>query len=77
MWLYVSGKDEKIDKWILNRNYNVEYKLGNEKTQTLSNILVNIDDRYYWFLSEDNGLDVIEKDRVVTMVCMSNKIIKE
>lgn len=31
MWLYISGKDEKIDKWILNRNYNVEYKLGNEK----------------------------------------------
>lgn len=48
-----------------------------KKTQTLSNILVNIDDKYYWFLSEDNGLDVIGKDRVITMVCMSNKIIKE
>jgi len=33
---------------------------------TFSNTLVNIDDKYYWFLSE-NGMDLIKKDKVVTM----------
>ncbi len=36
---------------------------------TFNNTLENIDDKYYWFLSEENGLDVIKKDRVITMVC--------
>jgi hypothetical protein len=69
MWLYVSGKDEKIDKWTLGKSYNVEYELGNGKIMTFNNTLENIDDKYYWFLSEENGLDVIKKDRVITMVC--------
>jgi hypothetical protein len=72
MWLYVSGKDEKIDEQTLGKNYNVEYKLGNGRLCTFNNNLVNIDDRYYWFLSDD-GLDVVEKDRVVTMVCHPNE----
>ena len=74
MWLYVSGKNKEIDNWTLGRNYNVEYKLGNGKMYTFSNILTNICDKYYWFLSEENGLDIIEKDKVVTMVCISNSL---
>jgi hypothetical protein len=74
MWLYVSGKDEKIDKWTLGKSYNVEYELGNGKTMTFNNTLENIDDKYYWFLSEESGLDVIKKDRVITMVCEPNRI---
>ena len=69
MWLYVSGKDEKIDKWTLDKSYNVEYELGNGKIMTFNNTLENIDDKYYWFLSEENGLDIIKKDRVITMIC--------
>ena len=67
MWLYVSGKDEKTDKQTLNKKYNVEYELGNGKINTFSSTLVNIDDKYYWFL-DDDGLNIIKKDRVATMV---------
>lgn len=75
MWLYVSGKDEKIDKWTLDKSYNVEYELGNGKIRTFNNTLVNIDDMYYWFLGEQ-GMDVIKKDRVITMVCEPKKFDK-
>ena len=74
MWLYVSGKDEKIDKWVLGKSYNVEYELDNGKIITFNNTLENIDDKYYWFLSEENGLDVIKKDRVITMICSHKEL---
>lgn len=73
MWLHISGKDKKIDKWILNRKYNVEYKLENGKLETFNNVLVNIDHTHYWFLSEEHGLDIVKKDRIVTMVCIDRQ----
>lgn len=66
MWLYVSGEDKRIDRQILNKNYNVEYRLGNGNFCTFNNTLVGVDKKYYWFLSDD-GLDVIEKERIVIM----------
>ena len=56
-------------KHMLNRLYNVEYKLANGKINTFSNILTNVDGKYFWFYSEENGLDIIKQDRIETMVC--------
>ena len=51
------------------RIYNVEYEMGNGKLCTFSNVLVNIDNKYFWFDSPEDGLAIINQDRVVTMVC--------
>jgi len=56
--------------YILDKNYNVEYELGNGKRQTFSNILRNVDGTYFWFCSEEEGMDVIRQDRILTMTCI-------
>jgi hypothetical protein len=60
----------EFNKRMLDRRYNVEYQLGNGKIQTLSNVLENADGEYFWFCSEEDGLDMIKQDRVLTMVCI-------
>lgn len=62
--------NDGYNKMVLGRKYNVEYQLGNGKICTLSNILENADGEYFWFCSEEDGLDVIKQDRVLTMVCI-------
>lgn len=55
------------------KKYNVEYKLGNGKSYTFSNILEKIDETYFWFCSKENGLDIIRQDRILTMICIKEK----
>lgn len=71
MSLLLSGKEAGKD--ILGRRYNVEYKLGNGKIQTLSNILENVDSVYFWFSSPEDGMDIIKQDRIITMICLDRK----
>lgn len=56
--------------YILDRSYNVEYELGNGKRKTFSNILRNVDGVYFWFCSEEEGMDVIKQDKIITMTCI-------
>lgn len=58
---------------ILGRTYNVEFELGNGRTMSLSIRLVNIDSKYFWFSSEENGLDCIRRDRIVFLSCCDNR----
>lgn len=53
----------------INRNYNVEYFLGNGKIQTFNANMVNIEDGYFYFEDEDNGLIMIRQDVIRTMTC--------
>jgi len=62
----------RAEKYMLNRLYNVEYKLENETIETFSNILTNVDEKYFWFYSEEYGLDIIKQNRIETMVCQKN-----
>lgn len=55
------------------RKYNVEYEMGNGRIQTLSNILENADGTYFWFVSEEDGMDVIRQDCIRTMICINKK----
>lgn len=61
------------DEHSYDRKYNVEYELGNGRLGTFSNILRNIDNKYFWFDSSEYGMDIIKQDRIVTMVCERNK----
>lgn len=61
-------------EWVLNRSYNVEYKLGNGELKTLNNKLVGISEKYLWFLSEREGLDLIKIDRIATMISTERRI---
>ncbi len=63
----------KEREYIYGRKYNVEYELGNGRICTLSNILVNVDDKYFWFDSLEDGMDIIKQDRIVTMICLRDK----
>lgn len=69
MGLILTDKDHHI----LGRRYNVEYKLGNDSVHTLSNTLENVDNKYFWFMSEADGLDIIAQDSIVTMVCLDRE----
>jgi hypothetical protein len=60
-------------QYVLGKMYNVEYELGNEKIMTLSNVLENVDGKYFWFCSKENGLDMIRQDRIVTMTYSRSK----
>ena len=68
--LFLKSYDKR--NYILGRKYNVEYKLGNGIICTFSNILENVDGKYFWFCSEKDGLCVILQDRICTMVCTDN-----
>ena len=69
----VLSKNEK-DNFYIGKKYNVEYELGNGKLNTFSNILANVDGKYFWFMSEENGMDVIKQDRILTMTCIREKV---
>ncbi len=56
--------------YVLGRSYNVEYELGNGRIHTFSNILANVDGTYFWFCNEEEGMDVIRQDRILTMTCI-------
>ena len=58
---------------ILNRRYNVEYKMANGKWGTFNNILVNVDGDYFWFESEEDGLSLVLQDRVTFMYCTDRR----
>ena len=71
MGICVPPDDER--NYILGRRYNVEYQLGNGKHNTFSNILKKADGEYFWFCSEEDGLDVIKQDMILTMICVRNE----
>lgn len=54
---------------VLGRLYNVAYDIGNGRIETFSNILENVDGTYFWFSSEEHGLDCIKQDRIIIMSC--------
>lgn len=58
---------------VYNRLYNVEYELGNGKICTMSNILQNVDGKYFWFSSKERGMDIIRQDRIITMISCERK----
>ena len=60
--------------YVLDRNYNIEYELGNGKRRTFSNILRNVDGTYFWFCSEEEGMDVIRQDKIITMTCIRKSL---
>ena len=60
------GEDSE---YIYDRNYNVEYELGNKRICTFNNTLKNVDDKYFWFFSQSEGVCIIRQDRIITMVC--------
>ena len=62
--------------YVLDKSYNVEYELGNGKIKTFSNILRNVDGKYFWFCSEEDGMDVIKQDRIITMICNDKNVTK-
>lgn len=72
MSLHLS-KDEETNYYFLGKMYNVEYELSNGRCYTFSNILENVDGKYFWFCSKERGMDIIRQDRVVTMVCINRK----
>lgn len=57
-------------EYIYGRKYNVEYELGNGSIHTFSNILSNVDNKYFWFDSPEDGMDFVRQDRIITMVCL-------
>lgn len=56
-------------EYIYGHKYNIEYELGNGSIHTFSNILTNVDGKYFWFDSPEGGMDIIRQDRIITMVC--------
>lgn len=71
--LPIHKKEHDTYQYVLGRKYNVEYELGNGKIKTLFNTLENVDGKYFWFCSDEYGLDVIRQDRIITMTCLREK----
>ena len=63
----------RLEKTAYYRKYNVEYELGNGICHTFSNVLIAVNGNHLYFESEENGLDIIRTDRIVSMTCIGRE----
>ena len=52
------------------KTYNIEWYLGNGKLQTISAMLINIGDGYFYFEYSNGGLFIVEQRAIRSLECM-------
>ncbi len=69
-----NGIVNEVCRFARGRRYNVEYRLGNDKITTFNNVLDYADGEFLYFLSREDGMDVIKQENLISMVCTERKL---
>ena len=62
-----------VDDRAFDKNYNVEWYLGNGKIQTTSAILISIENGYAFFRYPSGGLFIIKDEAIRSLECLEYK----